>query len=153
MTFPTSSASVFATARSGVNSSHKYILGLSGNDFHIFFGSNASEYYANLYGNGAGTWYGGVVPNTPNKDISDKYYVLTGIQDGSSRPYWDGTAQNVRAIGMVGSGATTINIGSSNQNTTQFWEGFMAEVLIYMRVVAEEERIFVQDDMLAYYGL
>jgi len=71
--------------------------------------------------------------------------------------YVDGVLNNPSASGSPPSGtissATELTIGRGSQNNNDSWDGLIAEIIIYDRLLSSSERISVEDYLSQKYGI
>lgn len=151
--FPTN-YTIFAVGYTTLNNSgNGYIRLFSGNpDAYLFFGAGGSNNtnFATFTGNG--TAWNDINTNTPTTSIAS--LCLMGITTNNTStgliPYVNGTA--LTAKNGTNASFTGLFIGR-HVDSTQFWNGYVAEVLIYNSVLTLSQRQQVEGYLAWKWGI
>ena len=112
---------------------------VGGNQAGIFVGtSNASDQNGMKFqrnNNGNNTSY-----TIPNSWQVNTWYILTFTSDGNTtRIYLNGNTTPILTVNIATVSFQSLNIGLSNNNANQWWNGYIGNFLAYNRVLTTSE--------------
>jgi prepilin-type N-terminal cleavage/methylation domain-containing protein len=144
--------STFAVVRPSTGSSYKRVIN---NEMNWYLGTGgALNKVAVFYGTG-GTWNNAA--DKTDTDIgrmySDKTYIMTAINDGT----YDTSYLNGLNIGKRNDPMTAFNngytIGMLQGGASQYWNDYIAEIIVYNRALDFREQRFVEDYLAKKWGV
>ena len=143
--------SIYAVAKSDTNGFDRILNGST--DGYYFFGNgNGNNNFATLYGTGG--WQStGTGTNTPAQSV-EAHSILVAVSDGTNViPYHNGTAQDSRSSNMGGAAPAGITIGKHATASSQYWNGHIAEIIIFNKNHSNTEREKVEGYLAQKWGL
>lgn len=93
---------------------------------------------------------------TPSASLTvDKYQLVDAVHDGAGNAVVsiNGTAQQSGTVQNLRNQSRSANILGADYNTSSFWNGELAELLVYSRALTEAERKDVQAYLFTRYQL
>ena len=142
--------SIYAVAKSDNNGYRRILNGNT--DGHFLFGNgNGNNNFATLYGES--NWNStGIITNSPVKSVASTS-ILVVVSDGANvTPYHNGTAQNSMSSSMGGA-ITGVTIGKHATASSQYWDGHIAEIIIFNKNHSNSEREEVEGYLAQKWGL
>lgn len=133
---PTGSAAWFDTGSSGT--SRRWSLTRPDNSKTVSFGRD-----------------GGAPLHNPNLPATGGYAIISALADGENSGTWiNGLSQVTGTISTeVNDSGTPFVVGSRFNQATQWFDGNMAELIVYDRAVSERERVTIERNLRAKYGI
>lgn len=134
--------SIFAVASAGSNTGSKVIIN---NDFNFYFGVGSTTNYFNSYYGDSDSW--GTTADhgsgaTPN--MSTSFHIISSIQNGTiDSSFIDSTALTTRANTMS-TFSNGYTIGSRQTTNSQYWDGNIAEIIIYNTDLSTAQRSYIE---------
>lgn len=144
-------ASIFAVASAGSATSNKIIIN---NDFNFYIGVGpTTNYFNSYYGNnsawGVTTDHGAAA--APN--MSTTFHIITSIADGTNvSPFIDGTTLTARANTMAAF-TNGYTIGARQTTNSQYWDGNIAEIIIYNTALSATQREYIERYLAAKWAI
>jgi hypothetical protein len=145
------SYSVFAVGYGTGASNGRLLTGTA--DGYIFFGADSTgSNFASYVGNGS-SW-SNAVANSPNYNVNSLCLMEMTNNSTSNEllPYFNGNAQTGK-YGGVTKALTGLTFGSNPGGGAQFWNGYVAEVLVYNTVLSKVQRQQVEGYLSWKWGL
>jgi hypothetical protein len=142
--------SIYAVAKSDNNGYRRILNGNTDGKF-LFGNGNGNNNFATLYGET--NWNStGVITNSPAKSVASPS-ILIAVSDGTNvTPYHNGTAQNSMSSSMGGA-ITGVTIGKHATASSQYWDGHIAEIIIFSKNHSNSEREEVEGYLAQKWGL
>ena len=143
--------SIYAVAKSDSNG-YSRILNGNTDGRYLFGNGNGNNNFATLYG--VSDWNStGVITNSPAQSVAS-HSILVAVSDGTNvTPYHNGTAQNSMSSTMGGSAPAGITIGKHGTASSQYWQGHIAEIIIFKKNHSVNEREEVEGYLAQKWGL
>lgn len=147
----TTKSTIFAVAKGNASGGHNRILHAgSSTDGIMFFGSYLGNFAA-FYGNGS---WNDTSANTRTISVTTDYRILSAVNDAGSTttlayPYVNGLEQNAK----TGTTTTYTGLLLGGYGGGQYWDGDIAEVIVYNRALTDAERKKVENYLGEKYNL
>jgi len=139
--------SIYAVAKSNTNG-YRRLLNIE--KYYYLGNGNGNNDFATLYGSNG--WIS-TDTNTPAKSI-EAHSILVAVSDGTNAiPYHNGTAQNSRSSNMGGAAPAGITIGRHSAKSEQYWDGHIAEIIIFNKNHSNTEREQVEGYLAHKWGI
>jgi hypothetical protein len=134
--------SIFAVVKQGTNGGFKRVIT---NEGHFYLGVGSVGNFASFYGNG--TW--GTTQSHPAPLLSTQFNVVESVNDGNDNAYINGQLIETRANPM-GAFTNGYELGRY-PGGSQYWDGDIAEVLIYDTALSAADRQNVETYLASKY--
>jgi hypothetical protein len=119
-------------------------------DAYGFFGCDSSQIFATFFGNGS--WFD-TDANTPNQSVLGSFNILGCVNSsGVATPYYNKTALNTKGGSTLTISGVRIFNGAAGGDG-QFWQGDIAELIIYNRAITTLERQQVEAYLNTRYAI
>jgi len=139
--------SIYAVAKSNTNG-YRRILNIE--KYYYLGNGNGNNDFATFYGSGA---WNSADTNTPAKSV-EAHSILVAVSDGTNAiPYHNGTAQNSLLSNMGGPAPAGITIGKHSSKSEHYWDGHIAEIIIFNENHSNTEREKVEGYLAHKWGL
>jgi len=138
--------SIFAVVSSDLNG---YGRILNSEGYYYLGNGNGNNNLASFYG--SGNWYDANT-NTPASSLASPT-VIGLLSDGTNAtPYYNGTALDSKSSNMGSSVPAGMYIGKQ-LNNGQFWDGFIAEIIIFNQNQTNPDRPMIEGYLAHKWGL
>jgi hypothetical protein len=114
-----------------------------------YYGTSALGYVTSYDGTAINAASSNLLENSVTTRLN---VIIATISSGSQVVFRDGTQQNSNTQSITTSTTTTLNIGSSG-GTSEFYQGDLAEMIVYSRNITSVERQIIEAYLSRKWGL
>jgi alpha-tubulin suppressor-like RCC1 family protein len=141
-----SQVSMFVVASSGPNGGYKRIIT---NEFNFFMGTGSDGLFATFYGNGS-AWGGTGAVSHGVGLTTGQFNILESVNNGTDSAYVNGLLADSRTNAMS---AFSDGYELGRYPAGQYWDGDVAEILLYDRALSDSEKATVENYLNRRYNV
>lgn len=153
-----SAITVFAVVKTSATTTYGTIIS-SRNDpphcgYMLYSAPNSPIDYEAWFGDGASSWGTGSTPHSAI--ILEKPTIISLTNSGSTMSiYNNGTSVGSAGITMTQNSVMPLRIGAGKNETTAdyFYNGYIGELIVFKRVLSDEERKMIEDYLSKKWGM